>query len=125
MELPKLVTISEELLKQMQFFVGSMPLNEANRIIKRVNDESWELKQPELKEEVKEGEEAQAKMIVIELALLDNLAGFLRLLPLYMVGELYSMVQMGVIAYESEKAENKNTESEPAKTKKVKLTPKK
>lgn len=91
-KLPKLVTISEELLEQVKFFVGSMPLREVGTLLKKVEKNAWA--------ENKDYKEDEPKMFVIDLKTLDALAGYLRILPLYMVGELYTMVQMGVKAYE-------------------------
>ncbi len=94
-EMPKLVTISEELLEQLKFYTGTMPLREMQKIIKDVDKSAWPLK--------KNYKEDEPRVMVVELGVLDTLASYLRLLPLYMVGELYTMIQMGVKEYKAGK----------------------
>ena len=85
-ELPKIVSITTELLDQVKYFVGSMPLASAQKIIKEIK--SWPTK-----------EEGRSN---VELNDLNGLAGYLRVLPLYMVGELYTQLQVDIKEYKAE-----------------------
>jgi len=93
-ELPKLVTLADELLKQLTMFVSSMPIMSAQKAVKTANENSWPDKDNE-------------KNVVISLKELDNLASYLRILPLYQSGELYTMIQMGVKEHAPSKVEEK------------------
>lgn len=90
-QLPKLVTVEKELLDQLLLIVGSMPIMDAQKAVKAANKESWSPKDSETTK-------------IIPLSVLDNLAGYLRILPLYQSGELYTMMQMSVKAYGEEEA---------------------
>ena len=91
-ELPKIVTINKELLKQVKYFVASMPLESAQKHSK----------------ELKEWDSSDKERYNVDLSALNSLAGYLRVLPLFMVGELYTQVQMDVKAYEPESALKSN-----------------
>jgi hypothetical protein len=101
-ELPKIVSITDELLEQVKYFVGSMPLASAQKIIKEIK--SWPTK-----------EEGRSN---VELNDLNGLAGYLRILPLYMVGELYTQIQMDIKDYKVE--DDKEVEDKEPKVIKLK-----
>lgn len=88
-ELPKLVTVEKELLEQVLMIVGGMPIMDAQKAVKAAHDGMWDHKKDE-------------KLKVIPLSLLNGLGGYIRILPLYQVGELYTMLQMGVKVYGAE-----------------------
>jgi len=89
-ELPKIVTINKELLEQVKYFVASMPLESAQKDVKHLK--SWD--------------SPDKKRASLALAELNSVAGYLRVLPLFMVGELYTQIQMDIKPYSAETKED-------------------
>ena len=98
-KLPTLVTLNNEILSELTGMISMMPIVYAQKLIEKGTPSTFPLK----------GDEERT---VVPLKYLDELASYLRILPLFMSGQLYTSVQMDVLEYKAGEETKENTVKE-------------